>query len=67
MLISTGHNKCHGNILLYETSVFIVTMADRDGAESLGMETTNCLWPNITFTYQSSQRIKVKEIPRSSL
>ena len=31
ILPSTGQNKRYGNILLYETSMFIVKMADHDG------------------------------------
>ena len=31
ILPSTGQNQCYGNILLPETSVFIVKMADHDG------------------------------------
>ena len=31
ILLSTGQNKRYGNILLYETSMFIVKMADHDG------------------------------------
>ena len=29
--LSTGQNQCYGNVLLYETSMFIVKMADHDG------------------------------------
>ena len=66
-MTSTGQIKRDGNILLYETVVFTVKMANhfgnhrclveknvfiafiltsrwRDGAESLGIETTCCLW-----------------------
>ena len=31
ILSSTGQNKCYGNILLYETAVFTVKMADHFG------------------------------------
>ena len=30
-MVVCGHNKRYGNIILYETSMFIVKMADHDG------------------------------------